>query len=70
MMNMESELNFIHKRQYFISLKTNNIYEDFDFDPVPIDQGNFGVVYKATDKNTEEIITIKQINLKDSKGGT
>jgi len=47
----------------------NDIYEDFDFDPVPLGQGAFGIVYKGTDKVTNEVRAIKQINIEDIKGG-
>jgi calcium-dependent protein kinase len=63
--------NFILKREYFISHKTTNILNDYDFDKEPIGQGAFGIVYKAHEKNTDLVRAIKKVmneNIKNYDG--
>lgn len=52
---------FILKKDYFITHKTTDIFNDYDIDEKPIGEGAFGVVYKATEKTTGMIRAIKQI---------
>lgn len=65
----EFHKDFFIKKQYFISHQTDDIYKYFDFEPEPLGEGSYGVVYKATEKSTKEVRAIKQINLRDIKGG-
>lgn len=58
------------KKQYFISHQTDDIYKHFDFENEPLGEGSYGIVYKATDKSTGDVRAIKQINLRDIKGGS
>lgn len=63
--------NFILKKEYFISHKTSSIFNDYDIDKKPIGQGAFGIVYKATEKDTGLVRAIKQVmndNIKNYDG--
>jgi calcium-dependent protein kinase len=63
--------NFILKKEYFISHKTSSIFNDYDIDKKPVGQGAFGIVYKATEKDTGLVRAIKQVmndNIKNYDG--
>ena len=57
------------KKQYFISHQTDDIYKHFEFDPEPLGEGSYGIVYKGTERATGYVRAIKQINLENIKGG-
>ena len=43
--------------------------EDFIFDKDKIGEGTYGTVFKAKDKNTGEIVALKQIRISQSDNG-
>jgi predicted unusual protein kinase regulating ubiquinone biosynthesis (AarF/ABC1/UbiB family) len=66
----EFKPEFILKKKYFISHKTEDIYDYFNIDPEPIGQGSFGIVYKGTEKETKQVRAIKQIGVAHIKDKT
>lgn len=53
--------NFILKKEYFITHKKTNIFDDYTFDDNILGKGSFGVVYKATEKNTGSLRAAKKV---------
>lgn len=53
--------NFILKKQYFITHKKTSIFNDYTLDDKILGKGSFGVVYKATEKNTGIVRAAKKV---------